>query len=281
MDVVFGPVQSWRLGRALCVDVVASDQKYCTFDCIYCPQGKRTRAVRRRHWLVGTTAVQASLESVEHEGANLVAFTGAGEPTLASNLGQVMDMARSMLGLPVVVLTNSSLMPRDDVKRDLEKADIVVVKLDAHNEELYEAINRPFVRYSLSEIVHALREFRRGFTGKLIVQMTVVEENKPYVHRMASIAGDLLPDELQVSLRVPWWVACSASTEVERICSSFAGITATGLSADGPSWEQIVDAGELHRSGRCNAEVMLMAVMQHVERIDSSQEHKARRRIKP
>ena len=261
MNAVFGPVQSWRLGRALCVDMVASDHKYCSFDCIYCPQGKRTRAVARRRWIVGTTAVQALLESMKPIDADYVAFAGAGEPTLASNLSEAIDLARYVVNLPVVVLTNSSLVPRDDVKRDLEKADIVVVKLDAHNEELYEAINRPFVRYSLSEIVHALREFRRGFTGKLIVQMTVVEENKPYVHRMASIAGDLLPDELQVSLRVPWWIARSASSEVERICSSFAGLTVTGLHTCGPSWEQVVDAGEVQRSGRCNAQVMLTAIV--------------------
>jgi hypothetical protein len=119
-----------------------------------------------------------------------------------------------------------------------------------------------------------LREFRRSFNGKLIVQLTIVEDNKPYVHRMATIAGDLLPDELQVSLRFPWWIACSASAELERICSSSAGLAATGFHDDSPSWEQIVDAGELHRSGRCNAEVMLTAVMQHVPRSAPLQEHK-------
>jgi len=261
VNAVFGPVQSWRLGKALCVDLVASDRKYCSFDCIYCPQGKRTRAAARRRWMVGNTAIQALIESMQPIHADYVAFTGIGEPTLASNLGQVMDLARSMLGLPVAVLTNSSLMPRDDVKRDLEKADIVVAKLDAPNEELYQAINRPFVRYSLAEIVHALREFRRSFNGKLIVQLTIVEDNKPYVHRMATIAGDLLPDEIQVNLRVPWWIARSVSGEVEQICSSFAGLTATSLYSCGPSWEQVVDAGELQRSGRCNSEVMLAAIV--------------------
>ena len=48
MNPVFGPVHSWRLGRALGVDMVASDRKYCSFDCVYCPGGKRARGVTGR-----------------------------------------------------------------------------------------------------------------------------------------------------------------------------------------------------------------------------------------
>jgi wyosine [tRNA(Phe)-imidazoG37] synthetase (radical SAM superfamily) len=211
---------------------------------------------------VGLSALQALLESRVSEAdceADFVAFTGRGEPTLAGNLGQAIDLTRSLLGLPVAVLTNSSLMPRDDVKRDLAKADMVVAKLDAADEGLFCAINRPFVHHSLAEIVGALREFRRNFHGKFVVQTTVVDANRTSIHKVAAIAQDLSPNEFQLNWRLTDGTARVAATEMKEICSSFSDLNVTSPHTSGPSWERFVDVVQLQRSGRYNAEVMLMA----------------------
>ena len=262
MNPVFGPVHSWRLGRALGVDMVASDRKYCSFDCVYCPGGKRAHAVTGRPWFVGMSALQALLESHAIEGeydADYVAFTGEGEPTLAGNLGDAIDLARSLLDLPVAVLTNSSLMPRDDVRRDLAKADVVVAKLDAPDEGLFQAINRPYVQHSLAEIVDALGEFRRDFQGRFVVQTTVVEANRPRMHDVAAILHDLAPHEVQLNWRLPAWNTCAVAGEAEDILGSFGELNIKSARTNGPSWERLVDAVQMQRSGRQNAEVMLMA----------------------
>jgi wyosine [tRNA(Phe)-imidazoG37] synthetase (radical SAM superfamily) len=57
-----------------------------------------------------------------------------GEPTLAQNLGRATELARSRLKLPVAILTDSSLIPREDVRDELSLADVVVAKLDAPDE---------------------------------------------------------------------------------------------------------------------------------------------------
>jgi wyosine [tRNA(Phe)-imidazoG37] synthetase (radical SAM superfamily) len=276
MKVVYGPVHSWRLGRTLGVDIVASNRERCSFDCVYCPGDGRTQRVTRRAWFVGMSALQALLESyrweAEYEGecepgfeADYVAFTGRGEPTLASNLGQAIDLTRSLLYLPVAVFTNSSLMPRDDVKCDLAKADMVVAKLDAPDEGLFRAINRPSVQHSLAEIVDALGEFRRNFRGKFVIQTTVVDANRDSVREVAAIAHTLSPDEIQLNSRLPGWTSCTASTEAEKIRSSFPDLNVTISDTGDPLWERVIDwervadVVQLQRSGRHNAEVMLMA----------------------
>jgi wyosine [tRNA(Phe)-imidazoG37] synthetase (radical SAM superfamily) len=275
MNILFGPVHSWRLGRTLGVDIVASNRKRCSFDCVYCPGDGRTHRATRRAWFVGMSDLRALLEShtkeAEYRGeyepgyeADWVVFTGRGEPTLASNLGQAIDLTRSLLYLPVAVFTNSSLMPRDDVRRDLAKADMVVAKLDAPDEGLFHAINRPFVRYGLAEIVDALREFRRNFQGKFVIQTTVVDANRDSLHEVAAIARDLWPDEIQLNSRLPGWTADTMATEVQRIRSSFPDLNVTISDAGGPLWERVIDwervadVVQLQRSGQHNAEVMLM-----------------------
>jgi wyosine [tRNA(Phe)-imidazoG37] synthetase (radical SAM superfamily) len=262
MSAVFGPVQSWRLGSTLGVDLVAPDRKYCSFDCVYCPGGGRTHGVTVRPWFVGLSALQALLESYVNEAdcsADFVAFTGRGEPTLAGNLGEAIDLTRTLLDLPVAVLTNSSLVPRDDVKCDLAKADMVVAKLDAPDERLFRAINRPFVRYGLAEVVDGLRDFRRGFHGRFVIQTTVVDANKACIHKVAAIARELEPHELQLNWRLTDGTARAAATEVKEICSSFSDLNVTSPNTGGPSWERFVDVVQLQRSKRYNAEVMLMA----------------------
>ncbi|MDA8218479.1 MAG: hypothetical protein M0Z94_12770 [Dehalococcoidales bacterium] len=259
MTVTFGPVTSWRLGTALGVDLVYSDHKHCTFDCVYCPQQQHSKASSKRRWYVGMSAVESGLSASCPGEATCIAFAGRGEPTLASNLAESITLAKQMLGLPVAVLTNSSLICRDDVKRDLAKADTVVAKLDAYDEESFRAINRPAVPCTFKGIVAGLREFRAGFDGKLILQIVLTAANKPHAARMAATARTILPDEVQLCIRAPWREAGGVDAETERFHICFSDLNAKCVHTDAPSWAMISDLGKIERL-RPNAAVMLMAV---------------------
>jgi wyosine [tRNA(Phe)-imidazoG37] synthetase (radical SAM superfamily) len=235
VKTVFGPIDSWQLGKAIGVDIVAADHRYCSFDCTYCPHGKSTKAIAKRRWVVGVSELQAQLERVEPGQATCVAFTGKGEPTLASNLGQAIDLARSLLGLPVAVLTNSSLIPRDDVRGELAKADMVLAKLDAPDDELFRAINRPSVPYTQADIFYGLREFRRTFRGRLVLHVTFVEANKSVARTMAILARELSPDEIQFNAPLPCSAEPLSAADVQEINKQFEGLNVVGP-RDGVSW---------------------------------------------
>lgn len=260
MKAVFGPVDSWQLGRVLCVDMAMSDRKYCTFDCIYCPQRRATRGMTRRRWFVPLSWVEAQISSFVPEEADWVTFTGRGEPTLASNLGQTIDYAKAHLGRPIAVLTNSSLLPRDDVKNDLAKADMVVAKLDAPNEDLFRAINRPFGSISLADIVGALREFRGGYGGRLALQLTLLEANRPAAKELAAIARSIAPDEVQLNTGASRRLVVEMPKELERICDLFAGLNLTGIAPGEPPEQRAAVVRDLPWIRRANTEVMLMGL---------------------
>ncbi len=109
------------------------------------------------------------------------------------------EIAKSILPLPVAVLTNSSLMLREDVRDDLARADVVVAKLDVHNQELFRQVNRPIADLTLSDITEGIKLFKGKFGGKLCLQIMFIEANKNFAREIAKIAGYLLPDEVQLN----------------------------------------------------------------------------------
>ena len=223
-SVVYGPVPSWRLGRSLGIDLLSTEGKTCSFDCIYCQLGTTLYPLAERREFVSFNQVKTELEAVKGIEADYATFSGVGEPTLASNLGQAISMVKSTLHLPVAVLTNSALMPREDVRRDLAGADVVVAKVDAHEEELYRRVNRPFVGYSLDEILQGIKLFRENYQGKLAIQMMFVEVNKRYAREMAEIARSLSPDEVQLNTPLrPCGVEPLSPREMAAIKEDFAG----------------------------------------------------------
>jgi len=198
-SIIYGPVPSWRLGRSLGIDLLPPTGKTCSFDCIYCQLGRTVCPEAERREFVSLDSLARELKTVEAINADYATFSGMGEPSLASNLGAAITLVKSTLKLPVAVLTNSSLMTRDDVRCELSLADVVVAKVDAPNEELFGKINRPFIRQTLAEILKALRLFRGDYHGKLALQVMFVEANKGYAADMAEVAERLSPDEVQIN----------------------------------------------------------------------------------
>ena len=198
-SILYGPVPSWRLGRSLGVDLLPAGGKTCSFDCIYCQLGRTARRLTARAEFIAMNDLARELEAARKVAADYVTFSGMGEPTLASNLGDALRLAGDVLGLPSAVLTNSSLMAREDVRRDLACADVVVAKLDAPDERLFRRINRPVAPFSLAEIVEAIGLFRATYKGKLALQIMFVEANRDAADRLAAIASRLSPDEIQIN----------------------------------------------------------------------------------
>jgi wyosine [tRNA(Phe)-imidazoG37] synthetase (radical SAM superfamily) len=128
-----------------------------------------------------------------------ITFSGVGEPTLAINLPELVAVVRERFTQPLAVLTNSSLMRRDDVRHDLALFDIVVAKVDAPDEALFQRINRPVVSDTLEDVLWGIQRFRQAFEGKLALQMMFLPANQHRAAEMAQIARRLHPDEVQLN----------------------------------------------------------------------------------
>ncbi len=199
MESVYGPVSSWRLDRSLGLDLIC-EMKVCPFDCIYCSLGRTTNKSIDREKFVSTDKLVTELESVlEKVEADFLTFSGTGEPTLAENLGEAIDEIKKISDIPVAVLTSSALMYRKNVRSDLLKADNVVGSLDAHNQKLFEYINKPHQDLKIGEIVKGMKKFSKIYDGKFSLEIMFTPENKKYSEEISNIAEEINPEEIQIN----------------------------------------------------------------------------------
>ncbi len=226
MSAVYGPVPSWRLGRSLGIDPVSTRYKTCSFDCIYCQLGRTKGPLSERRTFVQPQALSSEMGKIGEIEVDYVTFSGMAEPTLAANLAELVAVVRENLpDKPIAILTNASLMPRPDARHDLSLFDVVVAKLDAPDQELFVQINRPFVNYTLYEILDGLRRFREEFTAKLALQMMFVEANRKEAQEMAKIARELRPEEVQLNTPLrPCAVPPLSPSQMEEIEAAFGGL---------------------------------------------------------
>ena len=196
---IYGPVPSWRLGSSLGIDPISKNEKICTFDCIYCQIGKTRCFTSERKTFVPAENMIKELNSLPSLKIDYITFSGTGEPTLAENLGEMIKAVRKFRKEKIAVLTNSSLMYRKDVARDLSLADLVVCKLDAPSQYVFELVNAPLKGLKIDTIINAIKDFKSAYKGKLALQIMFVEENMVYASEIASMTKYIGPDEVQLN----------------------------------------------------------------------------------
>ena len=177
--IAFGPVPSRRLGRSLGVNNVPF--KSCTYSCVYCQLG-RTQATefeRREFFEPGEVLrdVEKRISETRKAGEppiDFVTFVPDGEPTLDINLGREIDLLKP-LGIKIAVITNSSLIWREDVRDELKKADWVSLKIDSTREEIWRRINRPDKSLRLKAVMEGIIAFSQNFKGELTTETMMVK----------------------------------------------------------------------------------------------------------
>jgi wyosine [tRNA(Phe)-imidazoG37] synthetase (radical SAM superfamily) len=173
---IFGPVPSRRLGASLGIDVIPS--KTCTFDCVYCECGATTDKTCERREFYPVSEILAELEahlSTMREKPDVVTLSGSGEPTLYRPLGELIDGIRRLSGLPVAVITNSSLLWMTEVRDEISRAGIVLPSLDAADEEAFRRINRPHERIALTSVIEGLEKFLEEYRGTVLFEILLID----------------------------------------------------------------------------------------------------------
>ena len=160
--ISFGPVPSRRLGRSLGINNIPP--KICTYSCVYCQVGKTVeKQVKRSHFYDPEEIyrdVRKKVEEAQKRGESIdyLTFVPDGEPTLDVNLARTIELLKP-LGFKIAVITNGSLIWREDVRADLAKADWVSFKIDSTSEKTWRRINRPQRSMRLPAILSGMLEF--------------------------------------------------------------------------------------------------------------------------
>lgn len=198
-STVYGPVYSWRYGQSLGVDVLLVDS-ICSYRCVYCQLGRINRhTTERREW-VPTDEILNDLLRSDWRSADVVTFSGSGEPTLASNLGDVIYATKEMTRKPAFVLTNGSMLGDAAVRAELSHADHVSCKFDAPDDDLLARINRPVAGVTVGSLVEGFKAFRAEFNGRLSLQIMILPISVDEADAFAEVIAEMRPDEIHVNV---------------------------------------------------------------------------------
>ena len=174
-DIVFGPIQSRRVGTSLGVNLLPVNGKLCSFDCIYCECGSLAGgAPKKDRRMPGfkevSDAMSRRFKELYDEGVKIdsISFTGNGEPTLNKDFPEIVDKTVELRdkffpSAVISVFSNSTTLEKRGVFDALMKIDNRIMKVDCCDEQLLAVVNRPLGVFSLERVLKNLERFNGDF----------------------------------------------------------------------------------------------------------------------
>lgn len=207
MRFIYGPVKSRRLGVSLGINLIPF--KTCTFDCVYCQLGKTTDNTPERKEFFKAEEIIAELKNfladadLKSSPINFITLSGSGEPTLNSKIGEIIQGIQKITAIPVCVITNSSLLFKEEVRRELMASDVIMPTLDAVTYETFAKICRAHSQINLENIINGLIALRKEFKGKIYLELMLVKgvnDKLKEIEKLKEVVDLINPDKIYLTL---------------------------------------------------------------------------------
>lgn len=229
--LTFGPVPSRRLGRSIGINSIPP--KICSYACVYCQIGRTTRFSAERAPFYDPETIAAALDDrlkkVRESGETVdyVTFVPDGEPTLDSGLSEAHRLVKDR-GVKTAIITNGSLMGREDVRRDLLSFDLVSIKVDSVIPDVWLHVDRPHPGLDLDGILKGSLKFAKEYSGRLLTETMLVSDlndGQESLRLTAAHIGGMKPYCAYISIptRPPMekWVKTPSAEALARAYSIF------------------------------------------------------------
>lgn len=170
-QIIYGPIHSRRFGNSLGINLMPTNCKLCTFNCIYCECGYNT-PVNNPQLPTPQQVKQQLLLTLQalNTPIDVITFSGNGEPTLHPQFLQIIQDTINIRNqfapnAKITVLSNSTQLYRPDVLKALQLIDNPVLKLDSAINQTFQLIDQP-VNQQLTpqQIISYLKSFNSNFT---------------------------------------------------------------------------------------------------------------------
>jgi wyosine [tRNA(Phe)-imidazoG37] synthetase (radical SAM superfamily) len=179
--IIYGPINSRRLGHSLGINLLPITYKLCPFNCIYCQYGwteaHTDDASEYMDDLPTTNELEEVLESWLKQDQNIdyITFSGNGEPCVHPRFDQMVDVASKLRNryvphVRLAILSNSTCLGRSNVIESLKRLDERIMKLDCGSEETFQKVNRPHKNIKYEEVVESLKNL-----DDIVIQSVLVD----------------------------------------------------------------------------------------------------------
>ena len=198
---VFGPVLSKRLGNSLGIDVIP--HKTCSYNCIYCQLGSEENTITdlKNYYSVDEIIYELKEALLNNKNIDYITFTGSGEPTLYKDLKKLIYEIKQITDIPVCIITNGSLLYKQEMRSNLLLADLVIPSLDAGNEDTFKLIDNPNKEIDFDKMVEGLIEFKKVFKGEYWLEIFLlkdINDNEDELDDIIKIVNKIKPDRIQL-----------------------------------------------------------------------------------
>ncbi len=201
-EYIFGPVPSRRLGVSLGVDLVK--KKTCNLDCVYCECGRTEETTNERKSYIDKERVVKEIKDYLDSGNYLdyITFSGWGEPTLNSDIGEILKEIKKITNIKTAVITNGTLLWMKEVREELMISDVVMPSLDAVSQKIFNKINRPYNELEINKIIDGLISFSSEYKGEIKLEIFIIEgvnTEKEEINKFKEVIKKINPTVVQLN----------------------------------------------------------------------------------
>ncbi|WP_099190293.1 radical SAM protein [Tepidibacter mesophilus] len=177
-------------------------EKYCNFDCIFCPIGRSNNKIDTPQSFDGMENSLRELESIlENSNVDLVFINSKGEALVNDKIVNVINLIKGK-GLTVRLLSNGYLFGRDKYIKIANMCDEVIGEIKVASEEQFQKIQRPINGYTMEEHISNMVSFNNQYKGKFILEITVIKgynDDEESIQKTKNIIKEISPNKIIIT----------------------------------------------------------------------------------
>ena len=177
-------------------------EKYCNFDCIFCPIGRSKNKVDSP---ISFNEIDVDLNELENKieetKADLIFINSKGEALINNKIDKIIRFIKNK-GLIVRLLSNGYLLGKDEYKKIANDCDEVIGEIKVITEEHFQKIQRPIEGYTLDKYISNMALFNKQYKGKFIFEITIIKgynDDEKSINELKDIITKINPDKVIVS----------------------------------------------------------------------------------
>lgn len=177
-------------------------EKYCNFDCIFCPIGRSKNKVDNQRSFGEIDNELIELENkMESTKAELIFINSKGEALVNDKINDVIDFIKGK-GLPIRLLSNGYLLGRDEYIKIANKCDEVIGEIKVITEDHFKKVQTPIEGYTLDKYISNMESFNKQYKGKFIFEITIIKgynDDEKSISSIKNVITKISPDKIIIS----------------------------------------------------------------------------------
>lgn len=209
------------------IDINPLPEDYCSFDCVFCPLGRTAVKTDKMFFFKETEEFINRLREVLNNNKVDIVFINPDGEALANE--ELIDVIRVIKkrNIKVRLLSNGYIFNRKEFREALSMCDEVIGELAVTNESDFHKLLRPIEGYTLEQYVNNMAEFRKWFSGKFILDITIIKnysDSDESVEILREMIQKISPDEVyfetpdEERLKGAFQVSEERLKDIERLC---------------------------------------------------------------